>query len=107
MFNILLQEAAPAAQPEGSFIMTILPFALIILVFYFFMMRPQQKRQKELANFRNQLKKGDHVVTTGGVYAKVHDVKDNKVVLEVADGVNVTFDKSAILEQAQENATKA
>jgi preprotein translocase subunit YajC len=104
MLNTLLQAAPAAGQQQGSIWMTILPFALIIVIFYFFMMRPQQKRQKELAKFRDNLKKGDHVVTTGGVYAKVHEIKDGKVELEVADGVYVKFDKSAILEKAEANA---
>lgn len=100
MLTTLLQAEAPQG---GSGIMSFLPFILIIVVFYFFMIRPQQKRQKELNKFRNELKKGDSVVTSGGVYAKVVEVKDNKVVLEIAEGVKVTFDKSAILQSAAEN----
>lgn len=100
MLTTLLQAEAP--QGSSGF-MSFLPFILIIVVFYFFMIRPQQKRQKELNKFRNELKKGDSVVTSGGVYAKVVEVKDNKVVLEIAEGVKVTFDKSAILQSAAEN----
>lgn len=100
MFNTLLQ----AAPEQPSALMSMLPFILIIVIFYFFMIRPQQKRQKELNNFRDQLKKGDHVVTTGGIYGKVVKVADNKVTLEIADGVNVDFDKSSILSQASDNA---
>ncbi len=93
MFNVLLQDV----PQQGSAFMSFLPFILIIVVFYFFMIRPQQKRQKELNKFRDALKKGDKVVTTGGVYATVSKVNGNKIDLEVADGVIVTFDKSAIL----------
>lgn len=100
MLTTLLQAEAPQG---GSAFTTFLPFILIIVVFYFFMIRPQQKRQKELNKFRNELKKGDAVVTTGGVYAKVAEVKDNKVILEVAEGIKVTFDKSAILQSVAEN----
>lgn|SRR5574344_28348 len=93
--NILLQ-AAPAAQ--GSAWMQFLPFILIIVIFYFFMIRPQQKRQKELNKFREALKKGDKVVTTGGLYGKVSEIKDNgRIIVEIAEGVKVTFDKSAIV----------
>lgn len=77
--------------------MSFLPFILIIAVFYFFMIRPQQKRQKELNNFRDALKKGDQIVTTGGIYGKVSEVKDDVIVVEVAEGVKMRFDKSAIL----------
>jgi len=99
MFNTLLQAAAPE-QPSA--LMSMLPFVLIIVIFYFFMIRPQQKRQKELNNFRDALKKGDHVITTGGIYGKVTKISDNKITLEIADGVNVDFDKSAIQGQAEQ-----
>ncbi len=95
MFYLLQEPGAPA--PEGNAFMNFLPFILIIVVFYFFMIRPQQKRQKELNNFRDNLKKGDSVMTSGGVYATVHKVVGNKIELEIAQGVIVTYDKSAIL----------
>lgn len=69
---------------------------LIIVVFYFFMIRPQVKKQKEATNFRNSLKKGDKVTTTGGIYGKINDVKDRTVTLEIADNVLVKVDKSAV-----------
>ncbi|MDO4461885.1 MAG: preprotein translocase subunit YajC [Bacteroidia bacterium] len=100
MFNTLLQVAE---QPQGSMLMSFLPFILIIAVFYFFMIRPQQKRQKELNNFRESLKKGDHIMTTGGIYAKVAEVKEDCIILEVAEGVKVKFDKSAILSATDKN----
>lgn len=104
MFNTLLQ-AAPE-QPAGAGIMSFLPFILIIVVFYFFMIRPQQKRQKELNKFRDALKKGDKVITTGGIYATVVKVNDNKVDLMVANDVVVTFDKAAIASSVENNAEK-
>ncbi len=69
---------------------------LIILVFYFFMIRPQQKRQKNIEAARNSLKKGDHVVTIGGVHGKITDEKANSFVLEVAPDVRIEVDKNAI-----------
>lgn len=99
MFNTLLD--APVQPEQPSVLMSLLPFLLIIVVFYFFMIRPQQQRQKALNSFRDKLEKGSHIVTTGGVYGKVVKVQDNKVTVEIADGVNVVFDKSAILEQAE------
>ncbi len=86
---------APAAQPGG--LMSFLPFLLIIVVFYFFMIRPQMKRQKELRKYREGLKKGDRVITTGGMYGKIAEVKENRVVLEVAEGVKIEFDKGGIV----------
>lgn len=77
--------------------MSFAPFVLIIIVFYFFMIRPQMKRQKELRKYREALKKGDKVITTGGIYGKVAEVKDQFVTVEIADGVKVKMDKSAIV----------
>ncbi|MBP5365754.1 MAG: preprotein translocase subunit YajC [Bacteroidales bacterium] len=114
MFSILL-DAAPAAtgaaagapaQPQGNAFMSFLPLILIIAIFYFFMIRPQQKRQKELNNFRNQLKKGDHVMTSSGLYAKVHEVKEQTLILEAAKDVLVEFDKTAVQPLVQNTATK-
>lgn len=92
--NLFLQVAAQAQQPAW---MQFMPFVLIIAVFYFFMIRPQMKRQKELRKYREALKKGDKVITTGGMYGKVSEVKEDRIVLEVADGVKLEFDKSAIV----------
>lgn len=76
---------------------SILPFVLIIVVFYFFMIRPQMKRQKELKKYREELKKGDKVITTGGIYGKVSEIKEGYVNVEIANGVAVRIDKSAII----------
>ena len=92
--NLFLQAAAQGQQPAW---MQFMPFVLIIVVFYFFMIRPQMKRQKELRKYREALKKGDKVITTGCMYGKVAEVKDDRIILEVADGVKLEFDKSAIV----------
>lgn len=98
MLNTLLQ-AAPAApaQGGGSALMYFLPLIPIIVVCYFFMIRPQQKKQKELIKMREAMKKGDHVVTTSGLKAKVAEVKEDYVALEISDGVVAKFDKAAIM----------
>lgn len=94
--NYLLM-APPANGAESNPLMSFLPMILIIVVFYFFMIRPQMKRQKELATFRNSIAKGDKVVTTGGIYGKIVDIKDNTVLLQVDDNVKIRVDKSAIV----------
>ncbi len=95
MTNFVFLQAAQPQQgnPWSMFIFLILLFVIM----YFFMIRPQAKRQKELRKFRESLQEGDKVVTIGGIYGKVAQIKDNKVVLEVANGVKITFDKSSIL----------
>lgn len=94
--NYLLM-AGPANGAEGNPLMSFLPMILIIVVFYFFMIRPQMKRQKELNAFRNSLAKGDKVVTTGGIYGKIVDIKDNTILLQVDDNVKIKVDKSAVV----------
>ena len=95
MNYLLMAQAAPGA--EANPIMTFLPLVLIIVVFYFFMIRPQMKRQKELVTFRNSIAKGDKVVTTGGIYGKVIELKDTTVLLQVDDNVKIRVDKAAIV----------
>jgi len=87
-------------QPEGQNanpLMSFLPLLLIVVVFYFFMIRPQMKRQKEVKKFRESLAKNDKVVTTGGIYGKVVEVKETTVVLEIAKDVHIKVDKNGIV----------
>lgn len=91
----LFQETAPA-NSTGSFLQTIIIFGGMILIFYFLMIRPQQKRQKALQKMISEMKKGDRVVTIGGVYGTVHSVKESTVVIKVDDNARIEFSKSAI-----------
>jgi preprotein translocase subunit YajC len=87
-------------QPQGQDanpLMSFLPLLLIIVVFYFFMIRPQIKRQKEVRQFRESLAKGDKVVTTGGIYGKIIELKDTTVILEIAPNVQIKVDKNGII----------
>ena len=90
---VLLQK-----KPEGGFDMSFLIFfGLIIVVFYFFMIRPQMKKQKDLKNFRESLKNGDKIVTVGGVYGKIIEVRDEAIVIEVEDQTRIKIHKSAVV----------
>ena len=89
----LLQTAAPA---QGSGLSMWIMLALIFIVMWFFMIRPQRKQQKEMENFRNSLKNGDKVVTIGGIYGTVCEVKDTYVLLEVDRDVKIRVNKQAI-----------
>ena len=66
-----------AATGQTNPLVTLLPLVLVFVIFYFFMIRPQMKKQKEMNNYRNALKRGDKVITTGGLYGRVLEVKDN------------------------------
>ena len=101
--SIFLQ--AEAAGGLGV-LQQLLPFLLIIVVFYFFMIRPQMKRQKELKKYREELKKGDKVITTGGIYGKVSEIKDAHVMMEISNGVVIKIDKSAIIMDMSDAQTK-
>lgn len=89
--------------PEGQNpLVTFLPLILVFVIFYFFMIRPQVRKQKELSNYRNTLKKGDKIITTGGIHGKINDVKDNTVTVDVGDNILLKIDKSAILKDASD-----
>jgi len=77
-----------------------LPLILVFVVFYFFMIRPQMRKQKEMTNYRNSLKKGDKVVTTGGIYGKIYEVKDNYVTIDVGNDIKLKVDKNALLKDS-------
>ncbi|WP_128547709.1 preprotein translocase subunit YajC [Larkinella soli] len=95
--SILVQ--APAGQ-SGQMIWNIVLWVGIFIVFYFFMIRPQQKKQKDQKSFVDNLKKGDSVVTIGGLHGKIYAVEGNTVTLEVDKGLKLTFEKTAISREA-------
>lgn len=84
----------PGQQPNP--IIALLPFILMFVIFYFLLIAPQRKKQKEHTNMLAKLKKNDEVVTTGGIYGTVVNVKDNSVTLKVDDNVKIEVQKSAI-----------
>lgn len=78
----------------------------IFAIMYFFMIRPQNKKQKEIAKFRKSLEVGQSVVTAGGIYGKIKEVEDNTVVVEIAAGVKIKVDKNSIYAGAQAQPAK-
>jgi len=97
MSSILFIIAQSKAAPGGSPYSMLLMMGAMIIVFYFFMIRPQMKKQKEMAKFRSALQKGDKIVTTGGIYGRIDEIKDNVIILEVAANVKLKVDKSVVL----------
>jgi preprotein translocase subunit YajC len=93
---VTLQQSA--ANPLATF----LPLVLIIVVFYFFMIRPQMKRQKELRKFHESLSKGDKVIIAGGIYGKILEVKDEYVVVEIDENVKVKVVKSTVIRDSSD-----
>ncbi|WP_242926362.1 preprotein translocase subunit YajC [Pontibacter vulgaris] len=88
------------ATTDGGMLPQLLMFGAIILVFYFFMIRPQQKKARDQKKFRDELTKGMNVVTIGGLHGKLVSIEDDTVTIEVDKGVRLTFDKSAISVEA-------
>ncbi len=81
----------------GSSWTSLLPLFLILVVFYFFFIRPQTKKTKEQRKFREALKKGDKVITIGGVHGKILEVKETTILLDVGNQLKLTVEKSAIV----------
>ena len=102
-----------AAQPPGGPLGALcggqggmfIPMIMIFVVFYFMLIRPQQKKQRELQDWLKSLKKGDEVVTSGGIIGKISGLKDNEVVLEVQEKVRMRFLRSHIAGKAPGSAT--
>ena len=82
---------------DQNMLQTFLPLVLIIIVFYFFFIRPQMKKGKEQRKFREELKKGDKIVTLGGVHGKILNINDTTVVIETEGQGRLKIEKSAIL----------
>ena len=85
----------PGGKPSNPF-MTFLPLILIVVVFYFFMIRPQSKKSKEQKKFREALKKGDKIITIGGIHAKILEVQETTFVIETEGQGRLKIEKSAV-----------
>src|SRR5271156_6332171 len=95
LFSTLADAAAPAASPSP--LSTIIPFVCVGVIFYFLIIRPQNKKQKELQTLVSSLKTGDKVVTNGGIHGIIANVKEGSILsLKIADNVKIEIDKSAI-----------
>lgn len=96
LLTVLLQ--APAAGPDGS-LMWIMLIAMFVIM-YFFMIRPQNKKQKEIANFRKSLQVNQKVITAGGIHGIIKEINDDHIVLEIATNVRIKIDKNSIFADA-------
>ena len=93
-------------QSGGGDYSFLIMMVAIFAIMYFFMIRPQNKKQKEIANFRKSLQVGQQVVTAGGIYGKIKEVEDKAVVVEIAPSVKVKVDKNSIFADAQAQPSK-
>jgi preprotein translocase subunit YajC len=100
MFNhflfVLLQSATSTGAGKPNMLYQLAPFALIIVVFYFFFIRPQVKKTKDAKVFRENIKKGDRIVTIGGIHGKIVEVQDTTFSIEIAQDIWIRIEKSAV-----------
>jgi len=97
MVNVAYAQAGGAAPAGGGGMLSFLPLVLIFVVFYFLLIRPQQKKAKEHQAFLQGLKKGETVVTSGGLHGKITGITDTVVTLEIADNIRVKVSRAHIL----------
>jgi preprotein translocase subunit YajC len=91
---------------QGSSIMSFLPIILIFVIFYFLLIRPQQKRSKEHRTLLENIKTGEYVLTSGGIYGKITGIKDNLITLEISDKVRVKINRGNIAGVVKQDVMK-
>ena len=104
ILDVLLQAAASGG--EGSY-MGIVMIVAMIAIFYFFMIRPQQKRQKDLQKAREAMKTGDKVVIAGGIHGRIKEIAETSMLIEVAEGVRIRVDKASVFASSDDIQQKA
>ncbi len=97
-YILLMQQQGQEQNPYSMLIM----MGLIVVVFYFFMIRPQMKKRKELEKFRNEIAKGDKVLTIGGIHGKVVEINEDSIIIETEGQTKLRMDKNAIIKSATE-----
>lgn len=100
LLNILLQ------APQGNSWSGMLLILAMIVVFYFFMIRPQSKKQKEIKKAREALKAGDKIVTAGGIHGRIKDISETTIMVEIAPNVSIKIDKGSVYPLGEEGAAK-
>ena len=103
MLQFILLQADAAAQQQSSWTFWVM-MLLIFVVFYFFMIRPQTKKQKELQKQREAMKKGDKVVTAGGIYGEIKEVQDSTLLITISKDVTIKVDKGSVYVSADDAA---
>lgn len=105
LLTIILAANQQGAEGQSTWSFWLM-MILIFVVMWLFMIRPQQKKQKELENQRKQMKAGDRVVTAGGIHGKIEKVQEDTMMIEIAKGVSIRIDKSSVFAEVAPEATK-
>ncbi len=106
--NFTFLQAEQAAQPQGSMMPMLIMLVAMFVIMYFFMIRPQKKRQKELQQWRNSLQVGTEVVLDGGIRGKIKDLNPEKsyMIVEIAKGVNIEVDRNSVYADMEQQMQK-
>ena len=104
---LLMAPPADGGSGGGSLVSTLIMFGLIFVIFYFMIIRPQQKRAKERDKMLGEVQKGDKIVTSGGLHATVAGIEDKTVLLDVGNNVKMKFEKTAVANVLKPNDEKA
>ena len=105
ILNSILLQASGTTGGSASGMSGILMMVVLIAVFYFFMIRPQSKKQKKIREFREKLTAGDKIITAGGIYGKIKDVKETSFLVEISDNVKIRIDKNSVYPSAEDAQT--
>lgn len=106
VFNNIVFLAAQPSNGGAGVMSNLVIFALIILIFYFMIIRPQQRRAKERQMMLSNLKRGDRVITSGGIYGTIVGLEENTVTLQIADNVKIKVERGAIASVLSETEGK-
>jgi preprotein translocase subunit YajC len=106
LLSILLQVGGSETPSSGANWTMPMMLILLFVIMYLFMIRPQQKKQKEIQKMRESLKIGDRVVTSGGVYGKIKEIEDTAFIVEIAEGIRVKVDKASVFAVTNEPQTR-
>ncbi|HJV44282.1 MAG TPA: preprotein translocase subunit YajC [Bacillota bacterium] len=96
-------ELAEGATAGGGFLGSVLPLVLMFAIFYFLLIRPQQKKQKQRNSMLSELKKGDKVVTIGGIHGTIVELKEDTAILKISEATRITIERGAINQVASSN----
>ena len=103
ILNVLLQAAPAEGAGSYSFIIMIV---VMVFIMYFFMIRPQQKRQKDIQRAREAMKTGDKVILSGGIHGRIKEIAETTMIIEISEGVRVRVDKASVFASSEDIQTK-